>query len=150
MVGRSSTRESAGYARHPSFARLDPLGLALELLAQTEVHDRLPAGADETASCDAIVVAVPRQGISAFTPADTERVSKNACKGGRGNPVPVLYLLGSGELPVTGPAGGVQPRKYPISLATLADFVRTVDEAPIGNPRAATLPEGVGESLRAL
>lgn len=105
------------YARHPSYSSFDPLGTALQSLAQTQVFDRLPTDPSELNDYAAMVVVSPRPGIGPLPLEDAASVAAN------GRHLPVLYLCPHAGESLHSPAPHVRHETYQISLSRLADFV---------------------------
>jgi hypothetical protein len=104
-------------ARDPSLSSFDPLEAALELLADVTPRNVLP-DAQEAADHQAIVVMSRNTSASGFTPAELKKIAARPT----GKPLPMLWLVGR----VDGELAGVVPSVWPISLATLAEFVAGV------------------------
>jgi HD-like signal output (HDOD) protein len=108
------------YARDPSFAHFDPLAVALEFLADTQVHNDLPGSAAELADCDGIVVALPCHTLAAPRLKQIQRMKRDF----QNQKLPVLCLstVSSSE-PGSPNRKDAESGSLPVSLATLHQFV---------------------------
>ena len=112
-------------ARDPALSGFDPVGAALDALAETEVHDRLPAGPAELAPVQGLVVLARGDAVPGWGAGDV----RQAGRGEAGQALPVLWLVArADEAPpaaTVGPAGAEKPvpTRWPVPLQTVADFV---------------------------
>lgn len=114
------------YARYSTYSPFDPLAAALELLAVSQTHDRLPK-VPELSQCQGLVVATPRPGIDPFSLAQIDQLRRQA--GLSELPVLMLSALPSDALPPA-PAG-IRYATYPISLSDLRAFIQPLDQSKI-------------------
>jgi CheY-like chemotaxis protein/HD-like signal output (HDOD) protein len=116
--------------RDTTLSAFDPVEMALQSLADVEVHDRLPGAAelDEVQGC----VVVMRAGeVPAISAARIEQMIADA--EGRGRPRPVYWISGS-RLQAAGPKSPA-PVQAPLELSDLAAFIETL--VPAAKPAAA-------------
>jgi CheY-like chemotaxis protein len=105
------------YARHNSFAPLDPLEAALTHLCNVSAHDRMPTPI-ESSSVGGIVIAAPGHNNALVSEVNKLRSSRSADK-------PILHLVAAGgPAPLT--RHGVEELTFPITLERLTKFVATV------------------------
>ncbi len=114
------------YARHDSFAPLDPLSNALESLGTVTVHNRLPNGSDELEGFDGMVIATFKPGMAGFAIEGAGQLTRDLVE----SAFPVLYLVGSSTEGCPTPPANVQIVKYPMHISRLAQFVEQMGQVP--------------------
>jgi CheY-like chemotaxis protein len=117
--------------REHSLSAFDPVASALSSLGEVTVVDRLEAVTP--GSFDGIVLTAPSDLTSGFTEPE---VQKAAAAARPGDPLPVLWLVGriNGMVQRGAP---VSPRRWPVRLDDLAEFVQACGARAAAAPAAA-------------
>ena len=112
------------YVRHPAICSIDPIAIALRLLAQTDMKDHLPKEAAELGDAAALVIATPTSTAKGLALGEVE-IARKSC----GKPMlPVLYITNSADetrlqLPAVTISG------QPLPLSRLAHFIESLTAA---------------------
>jgi CheY-like chemotaxis protein len=106
--------------RDPSLSSLDPLEAALKFQTDVTTRNCLPS-AGEAADYEAIVMMARTNSVSGFTQAELQRAAIRPNR----ESIPALWIVGR----VDEKLSGIVPSPWPISLASLAEFVAGVRTA---------------------
>lgn len=109
------------YARHPGFSAFDPIGAALDSLAETTTTEQAPVRSTDLDGFDGVFVSASRPGINPF-PLDVLSTITRRPDG----PIPVICLCGSVDLQTPPIASHVRIIRYPLTLSQLDALVSTL------------------------
>lgn len=109
------------YARHPGFSAFDPLGAALDSLAETTISEQPPQRSTDLDGFDGVLVSASRPGINPFPLDVLSSITRRPDQ-----PIPVICLCGSVDLQTPPIASHVRIIRYPLSLSQLDVLVSSL------------------------
>lgn len=106
------------YARHPGFSAFDPLGAALDSLAETTISEQASFQSAELDGFDGVFVSASRPGINPFPLDVLSTITRRPDR-----TIPVICLCGSLDLQMPPAASHVQIIRYPLTLSKMDELI---------------------------